>query len=225
MRHVERSAQRHRLISHSHTSLCSQRLSRIVCGLNITRNPKVIWEEPRRHPSRQRITMHKVSLVTMGCPTFTPPSLPPSPKNYPFPFNDLHPIWYPSSTDRTHHPKWHSDPISHFSTIHPPDRPPDRQTDRWSRWQLCLNTRLHSGLIMTKTVRHCLWGRRCPKSTLCLGGEWAYALECLYSVCELDAVYTLNSQCSWCSITYRLQVVILYISVARIVQKAVLQVW
>jgi len=30
-------------------------------------------------------------------------------------------------TDSTHHPRWHPDPISRFSTIHPPDRQTDRQ--------------------------------------------------------------------------------------------------
>ena len=35
----------------------------------------------------------------------------------------------PSSTDPTHHPKWHPDPISRFATVHPPDRQTDRPTD------------------------------------------------------------------------------------------------
>jgi len=44
-------------------------------------------------------------------------------------FNNLYPyvIHHPSN-DPTHHRRWHPDPISHFSTIHPQDR--DRQTNR-----------------------------------------------------------------------------------------------
>ena len=42
-----------------------------------TRNPKVVWEQPRRHPQGRNRYVTKSPLVTMGCPTFTP-------ENYPF---------------------------------------------------------------------------------------------------------------------------------------------
>jgi len=34
-----------------------------------------------------------------------------------------------SSTDPTHHSKWHPNPLSHFATLHIADRQTDRQTD------------------------------------------------------------------------------------------------
>ena len=55
--------------------------------LTTTRNPKVIWEEPRRRPTRQRITMPQSPWVTMGYPIFNPP-----PKKLPLPFDDLYPM-------------------------------------------------------------------------------------------------------------------------------------
>ena len=49
----------------------------------------------------------------------------------PLPFDDHYPhLIHPSSTDPTHHLKWHSDPISRFATVHFPDKQTDRQTDR-----------------------------------------------------------------------------------------------
>jgi len=50
---------------------------------------------------------------------------------------------YPS-TDSTHHPKWHPDPISRFATVHtankPTDRQTDRQTDKWDWLQVCMKS-------------------------------------------------------------------------------------
>jgi len=54
----------------------------------------------------------------------------------PFGYNgmpQIHPKTAPSPstiTTPTHHPKWHPDPISHFATVHFPDRQTDRRTDR-----------------------------------------------------------------------------------------------
>jgi len=70
--------------------------------------PKVIWEEPRC----------KVP-ITMGHPKFNPKT------------TDNHPdIIHHPSTDPTHHPKRHLDPISRFATIHFPDRPTHAHTRR-----------------------------------------------------------------------------------------------
>ena len=65
----------------------------------ITRNPKVMWEEPRRHPSKQT--------------TLSPWARGPH-------------LIYPPSTDPTHHPKRHPDPISRFATVNSPYRQTDR---------------------------------------------------------------------------------------------------
>jgi len=74
------------------------------------------------------------------------------PPNCPFPFDDLHLNLVHPSLDRPHSPpKLHSDPISRFATVYPPDRPTDRQdrqinrqTNRWDWRQVCINTRLRS---------------------------------------------------------------------------------
>jgi len=77
--------------------------------------PKVIWEELRR----------KVPLVTMGR------LAPNSTRKLPLPFDDNHfHLIHPSSTDPTHHPKQHRDPISRlpqytFRTDRQTDRPTD----------------------------------------------------------------------------------------------------
>jgi len=76
----------------------------------------------------------KSPLVTMGRPKFTPKTA--------LPLRRWLPHWYTHpSTDPTHHPKWHLDPISRFATVHFPDRQTDRltdrQTNRWARWQVC----------------------------------------------------------------------------------------
>jgi len=47
--------------------------------------------------------------------------------------------------------KRHPDPFNHFATVHPPDRPTDRQTDRptdrqtdtWNWRQVCTKSRLY----------------------------------------------------------------------------------
>jgi len=64
----------------------------------------------------------------------TPPN---HPKIAHFPWAISTPIWYSHpSTDPTHHPKRHPDPISRFTTIHPLDRQTDtdRQTHRPADW-------------------------------------------------------------------------------------------
>jgi len=64
----------------------------------------------------------KSSLVTVGCSTFAP--------KYALPFDDFHPHTIHPSLNQPHSPpKRHPDPISHFSTIYPPDRPTDKPTD------------------------------------------------------------------------------------------------
>jgi len=59
------------------------------------------------------------------------PHLPPPPKKIPFPLIiSRYPyLIHPPSTDPTHHPKWYPDPISHFATVHFPDRQTARPTD------------------------------------------------------------------------------------------------
>jgi len=92
-----------------------------------TRNPKIIWEKPRRHSSRQRITTSQsprwlqrnaqhISLL----------------QNCLFPFNDLHPIKYINpSTDPLTTPNG----IQIQSTVFPQftyrtDRQTDKHNDR-----------------------------------------------------------------------------------------------
>jgi len=83
----------------------------------------------------------KSPLVTMGRP-HSPPKLP-------LPFDDLHP--YPSS-DATHHPKRHPDPVSRFATVHFPDRPTDRQTDRQMGYATNLwNERLRRCIVLIQS--------------------------------------------------------------------------
>jgi len=89
-----------------------------------TKNSKVIWEEPRRHPLRRRITTPQSPLVTVKSPTFTPktaPSLRRSASHL------IHPF-----LDRPHSPpKHHPDSISRFhnSLVRQNDRQTDRQMD------------------------------------------------------------------------------------------------
>jgi len=93
-----------------------------VSGTKKTRNPKVIWEEPYRHPSRQRAA--ESPLVTMGCATFNP-KIAPSLRRSPPPSN------IPSSTDPTL-PETASrsiQPFCHSIPSGPTDRPTDRPTD------------------------------------------------------------------------------------------------
>jgi len=56
-----------------------------VAALRMTRNPKLIWEEPRHHLSRQRIT-------TQQSPHWLQLDASHLPQNCFFPFDDLHPI-------------------------------------------------------------------------------------------------------------------------------------
>ena len=75
--------------------------------------------------------MHKCTLKTHRLQWDAPNSLP----KLPLPFDDNHPhLIHPSSTDPTHYPKRHPDPLSHFATVHFPDRQTNRQTDRQTRW-------------------------------------------------------------------------------------------
>jgi len=58
------------------------------------------------------------------------------PQNCSFTFDDHHQnLVTHTKPDPTHHPKRHTDPISRFATIHFPNRPTDRPTDRWYRQQ------------------------------------------------------------------------------------------
>ena len=72
------------------------------------------------------------ALVTLGHPKFT--------LKLPLPFVNHHPhLIHHRSTDPTHHPKRHPDPISRFATVHFwTDGPTgtQTQTDRWSRRQV-----------------------------------------------------------------------------------------
>ena len=104
------------------------RLGRVVFRLaQLTKNksPKVIWEE---HVALAQ-PHNKSPLVSVGCPTFAP--------RLPLPLRQLSPLsnnTHPS-TDPTHHPKQHLDPVSHFATVHFLDI--HTQTDRWDKQQVC----------------------------------------------------------------------------------------
>jgi len=117
-------------------SLVKRRIQRR--NLKQKRNHKVIWEEPRRHPSlRQRIT-------TPQSPRWLQWNVPHLPPNCPFPFDDHH----PHSTEPTHHPKRHPDPVSRLSTVHSPDRP--TETRDWP--QVCTKSRLR--LILNDAAKN-----------------------------------------------------------------------
>jgi len=89
-------------------------------------------EQPRRHPSRQKITTQQSPNGYNGMSHIFPKTAPSL---------HLHPISYAHlSTDPTHHSKRYPDPICRFSTVHLLDR----QTDRWARREVCTNTRLRS---------------------------------------------------------------------------------
>jgi len=93
---------------------------------NATRNPKVIWEKPRRHPWWQRIT-------TPQSPHWLQWDVPHLPPKLPLPLT----ITTPSSTPLPR-PTPHTipngiripDPISRFATVHFLNRRTDRPTDR-----------------------------------------------------------------------------------------------
>jgi len=75
----------------------------------------------------------KSPLVTMGRPKFTPKTAP-SPSMITTKIQYTH-----SSTDPSHHPKRHPDPISRFATAHfcwPKDRPTDGQVECSVQWEL-----------------------------------------------------------------------------------------
>ena len=97
----------------------------LLC-VNETRNPKVIWEEPRRHPSRQRIT-------TPQRPHWLQWDAPRLPQNCPFPSTISTTISHPS-LDRPISPPQtatrSNQPFFHHSPTGLTDRPTDRQTDR-----------------------------------------------------------------------------------------------
>jgi len=84
-----------------------------------------IWEEPRRHASRQRITTPQSSHWLQRDAPHLPIKLPFRLRRSPT-FHLIHP---PLDRPRSP-PKMHLDLISRFSTIHPADRLTDRQTDR-----------------------------------------------------------------------------------------------
>jgi len=106
----------------------------------ITRNLKVIWEELRRHPSRQRTTTPR----SPHCNQWDAPHLPSKL------FIPLRPSPPPSTfVDRPHSPpKRHPDPISRFATVHFPDR----QTDTWDKRQVYSKIRLR--LIVSDTANN-----------------------------------------------------------------------
>jgi len=94
-----------------------------------TRNPKVIWEEPRRRPSRRE--SHWLQWDAQSLPLKLPLSLRRSP---PLSITSI-----PRRPDSP--PKRYPDLINRFGAVHPLDRPTDRQMD-WR--QVCTNTRLRS---------------------------------------------------------------------------------
>jgi len=89
------------------------------------RNLTVIWEEPRRHPSRQRITKTQSPHWLQWDAPHLPPKLP-------LPFNILH--LHPSHPflDQRHSPPQmasrSNQPLCHCT----PSGQTDRPTDRWS---------------------------------------------------------------------------------------------
>ena len=93
----------------------------IRCDASQTRNPGVVWEEPRRHPSRQKTTTPQSPRWLQWDASYLPPKLPFTLRQSP------PPLMHRSSADPTHHRKRHSDPISRFATVHFPDRQTHRQ--------------------------------------------------------------------------------------------------
>jgi len=91
----------------------------------------IITSSPQSHLGRVR----RSRTNTQQSPHWLQWDAPNSPPKLPLPIDVHHPIEYThQSTDTTHHVKWHSDPISHFATVH--SGPPDTQTERWARRQL-----------------------------------------------------------------------------------------
>jgi len=121
------------------------------------KKPIVIWEEPRCHPSRQRITMSQshhwlqrdAPHLHQNCPFPSPISTP----------NLMH----PSLSDRTHHPKRHPDPISRFATIH---QFSDRQTDIPTYTQIGDNS-----IARALTHDYINSERRAKKTSQCAHGQ------------------------------------------------------
>jgi len=99
------------------------RISQADRGQSMTRNPKVIWEEPRRHSLglRQRIITSQIfRWLQWDAPHLS--------QNCHFPFDDLHPHLMHPSFDRPHSsPQTAS--IFNQSFFHNFTHETDRQTD------------------------------------------------------------------------------------------------
>jgi len=88
--------------------------------LTQTENPKVIWEEPRRHPSRKKIATPQSPHWLQWDALHLPPKLP-------LLFNDLYlHLIHPSLADTTHHPTGNQIQSAIFPQFtHQTDRPAD----------------------------------------------------------------------------------------------------
>jgi len=88
---------------------------------SLTSPPKVTWKE---HVALAQLHVcNKVPSGYNGRPWIN------SPPKLPLPFHDHHPYPIHPSLDRpTHYRKRHPDSISHFATVHFPDRQSNRQT-------------------------------------------------------------------------------------------------
>jgi len=108
-----------------------------------TRNPKVIWEESHRHPSWQRITMPQSPTGDNRMPHIYPqnchfPLMISTPSNTSIP--RLTPLTTPSG-------------IQIQSVVFPQfTHRIVRQTDKWTKQQLCSNTRLCSVVLIESNV-------------------------------------------------------------------------
>jgi len=81
-----------------------------------------------------------------------------TPKTAPSPSMISTPMQYTHhSTDPTYHPRRHPDPISHFATVHLPDRQTNRSTDRWAKRQVCTKTRLVTRLRQHASDHWLIW--------------------------------------------------------------------
>jgi len=91
-----------------------------------TRNPKVIWEEPRRHPSRQRTTPQSPHWLQCDSPYLPSPKLP-------LPFDNRNPRLIHPSLDRRRSPpqtaSGSSQPFCHSTLSKQTDTQTDTQTD------------------------------------------------------------------------------------------------
>jgi len=120
--------------------------SRLIAG-----NLKVIWEELRRHPSRQGSYATKSHRLQLDAPHL--------PRKFPFLFDVFYPRLIHSSLDRPHSPSQtvsrSNQPFCHST----PSGQTDRQTDTSDRRQVC-STKSRLRLIVSDAANNGLFSAR-----------------------------------------------------------------